>query len=113
MRPGGGADVKLTIRDLGNRTLTINPNFHLFLDKIGPGGRKAVDALFVFPAPQFAVIAPGSESTFLVPIGTGEPGEPGADLSARSPLLKAEVFIEERDKPVRRPFSFEGRPKPS
>ena len=111
---GGGVDVTFTVRNLGKRTLTIENDFHLFLDKVGPRGRESVSAVFVFPAPDFAVIAPGSESTFLVPIGTAEEGEPaGADLSARRLLLEAEVFFEGREKPVRRFFSFEGCPEPS
>jgi len=106
--PGGGANVTFTVRNLGNRTLTIENDFHLFLDKVGSGGREAVSAVFVFPAPEFAVIAPGGAKTFLVPIGTAEEGEPGADLSARRLLLEAEVFLEAREQPVRRHFSFVG-----
>ena len=66
----GEAEVKFTVRNLGNRTLTIENDFHLFLDKVGPGGRKSVSAVFVFPAPGFDVIPPGKKRTFLVPIGT-------------------------------------------
>jgi hypothetical protein len=110
---GGGANVTFTVRNLGHRTLTINPDFHLFLDKFGPGGREFAGAVFVFPIPELAVIAPGGKSTFLVPIGTAEEGEPGADLSAWRLLLEAEVFFEGREKPVRQLFSFEGCPEPS
>jgi hypothetical protein len=110
---GGGANVTFTVRNLGNRTFTIENDFHLFLDKVGPGGRESVSAVFVFPAPGFEVIPPGEQKTFLVPIGTAEEGEPGADLSARRLLLEAEVFFEGREKPVRRLFSFEGCPEPS
>jgi hypothetical protein len=105
---GGGANVTFTVRNIGNRTLTIEGDFHLFLDKLGPGGREPAVAAFVFPTPEFEVIAPGAAKTFLVPMGTGEEGEPGIDLSARRLLLEAEVFFEGRDKPVRRHFSFEG-----
>ena len=105
---GGGANVTFTVRNLGHRTLTIENDFHLFLDKIGPGGRESAIVAFVFPAPEFEVIAPGTAKTFLVPMGTAEEGEPGVDLSARRLLLEAEVFFEGRDKPVRRLFSFEG-----
>ena len=111
---GGGADVTFTVRNLGHRTLTIENDFHLVLDKVEPGGREFVGAVFVFPVPELAVIAPGGKSTFLVPIGTAEEGEPGVDLSAaRRLLLEAEVFFEGREKPVRRLFSFEGCPEPS
>jgi len=106
--PGGGANVTFTVRNLGHRTLTIKNDFHLFLDKIGPGGRESAMAAFVFPAPDFEVIAPGAAKTFLVPMGTAEAGEPGVDLSARRLLLEAEVYFEGRDKPARRLFSFEG-----
>lgn len=105
---GGGANVTFTVRNIGGRTLTLEDDFHLFLDEVGPGGRKPVTAAFVFPAREFKVIAPGAAKTFLVPMGTGEEDEPGADLSARRLLLEAEVFFEGRDKPVRRLFSFEG-----
>ena len=110
---GGGVDVTFTVRNLGKRTLTIENDFHLFLDKVGPRGRESVSAVFVFPAPGFQVIPPGEKKTFLVPIGTAEEGDPGADLSARRLLLEAEVFFEGREKPVRRLFSFEGCPEPS
>jgi hypothetical protein len=106
--PGGGANVALTIRNLGPRTLNIENDFHLFLDRVVPGGRTFVTAVFVFPAPEFEVIAPGASKTFLVPMGTGEQGEPGVDLRAHRLLLEAEIFFEGRDKPVRRHFSFEG-----
>lgn len=106
--PGGGANVTFTVRNVGNRTLELDDDFHLFLDKIDPGGRQPASAVFVFPAPAFKVIAPGAAKTFLVPMGTGEEGDPGVDLSARRLLLEAEVFFEGRDKPVRRHFSFEG-----
>src|SRR5215207_2627054 len=109
--PGGGANVTFTVRNIGNRTLTIEDDFHLFLDKLGPGGREPAVAVFVFPAREFEVIAPGAAKTFLVPMGTGEEGEPGVELSARRLLLEAEVFFEGRDKPVRRHFSFEGCPQ--
>jgi hypothetical protein len=105
---GGGANVTFTIRNLGHRTLTIENDFHLFLDKVRPGGRESALVAFVFPAPEFAVIAPGASKTFLVPMGTAEEGEKGVDLRARRLLLEAEVFFEGRDKPVRRLFSFEG-----
>jgi hypothetical protein len=106
--PGGGANVTFTVRNIGSRTLTIEDDFHLFLDKLGPGGREPAIAAFVFPAPEFKVIAPGAAKTFLVPMGTGEEGEPGVDLNARRLLLEVEVFFEGRDKAVRRHFSFEG-----
>jgi hypothetical protein len=112
----GGADVTFTVRNLGHQTLTIENDFHLFLDKVDPpGGRESVSAVFVFPAPGFDVIPPGKKTTFLVPIGTAEEGEPrpGEDLSARRLLLEAEVFFEGREQPVRRLFSFEGCPAPS
>lgn len=105
---GGGANVTFTVRNVGRQTLTIDNDFHLFLDKVETGVREPVSAVFVFPAPEFQVIAPGAAKTFLVPMGTGEEDEPGADLSARRLLLEAEVFFEGRDKPVRRHFSFAG-----
>ncbi len=56
---------------------------------------------------------PGETSAFIVPRGDAiEPGEIGADLSARRLLLEAEVFFEGRRKPVRRIFSFPGCPLP-
>jgi hypothetical protein len=107
--PGGGANVTFAVRNIGKQTLTLENDFHLFLDKVGPGGRESVVAAFVFPAPAFVVIDPGAAKTFLVPMGTSEPGDPGVDLSgARRLLLEAEVFFEGHDKPVRRLFSFEG-----
>ena len=106
--PGGGANVTFTLSNVGKRTLAIEDDFHLFLDKVVPGGREPVSAVFVFPAPEFEVIPPGTAKTFLVPIGTGEGDEPGVDLGARRLLLEAEVFFEGREQPVRRHFSFAG-----
>jgi len=105
---GGGANVTFTVRNVSKGTLTINDDFHLFLDKVGRGGRQPSIAAFVFPAPEFKVIAPGTRKTFLVPMGASEEGEPGVDLAAKRLLLEAEVFFEGRKHPARRLFSFPG-----
>jgi hypothetical protein len=63
-----------------------------------------VSQAFVFPAPGFEVITPGTEKTFLVPMGTGEEGA----LSARRLILGADVFFEGPKKPVTRHFSLPG-----
>lgn len=106
--PGGGASVTFTVRNVGKRTLAIENDFHLALVRVRPGGRELVSQVFVFPAREFQVIAPGGQKTFLVPMGTGEGGEPGIDLSARRLILEAEVFFEGRREPARRHFSFPG-----
>ncbi len=83
--PGGGANVTFTIRNVGKRTLTLRDDFHLTLTKVRPGGQEPVGVVFfVFPAPEFSVIAPGTERTFLVPIGTAEGDEPGTPVRAAS-----------------------------
>ena len=106
---GGGANVTFTVRNLGNRPIRIKDDFHLVLEKVEPGGRELVGAVFVFPVPEFALIAPGSASTFVVPIGTKDPGQTGVNLrNARRLLLEAEVFFKGREQPVRRQFSFAG-----
>ena len=100
----GEANATFTVRNLGSRTLTIEDDFHLFLFKVGPGGRELVSFAYVWPAPGFEVIAPGAAKTFLdlgLPMGTD-------DLSARRLLLEAEIFFEGSDQPARRFFSFPG-----
>ena len=106
----GGAEATFTIRNLRRAPLTIDGDFHLGLEPVRAGGRAPGPIVFVFPAPGFGVIPPGEERTFVVPMGDAEPGsgEPGVDLSARRLVLGAEVFLEGRDRPVRRHFSFPG-----
>ncbi len=106
----GGAEVTFTVRNLGRETLEIDPDFHLSLSAVRPGGPELIGIVFVFPAPGFDVIAPGGESTFIVPIAAAEPGEPGATLQGRRLLLEAEVFLAGREHPARRIFSFPGCP---
>lgn len=101
----GEANVKsFTVRNLGKRTLKIDEDFHLFLYKVGSGGRELVSAAFFFVAPGFEVIEPGTAKTFR------ELGLPmkQRDLSARRLLVEAEVFFVGREKPVRHLFSFPG-----
>jgi hypothetical protein len=75
----GGANVTFTVRNLGHRTLTIENDFHLFLDKVVAEGREFASLVFVFPAPEFAVVAPGAKETFRVPMGDAVGSEPGVD----------------------------------
>ena len=105
---GGGAEVTFTVRNLGRESLDINPDFHLSLTAVRPAGPEVVGIVFVFPAPGFDLIPPGGKSTFIVPIATADPGDPGASLQARRLLLEAEVFFAGRDHPARRVFSFPG-----
>lgn len=81
----------------------------LLAGTFGPGGREPAIATFVFPAPEFKVIAPGSKKTFLMPMGTSEGGEPGVGLSAKRLQQEAEIFFEGRKHPARHHFSFPGR----
>jgi hypothetical protein len=105
--PTGGASVTFTVANIGRRPLAIDQDFHLELTVVRSGGPEPAGAAFVFPIPELALIQPGAQSTFVVPIGDAiEPGEPGTDLSGRRILLEAEVFFEGRRKPVRRVFSF-------
>lgn len=122
--PDGGALVTFTVRNNGTRPLTIEDDFHLYLlDKVDPkvkpkvvhGGREPIIIAFVFPAPEFQVIAAKDAKTFVVPMGMREEVDSGVDLSdlrGQRLFVEAEVFFEGRDKPVRRLFSFEECPKP-
>lgn len=105
---GGGADVRLSVRNLSRRTLAIEPDFHLTLYAVRAPGRQPVTVAFVFPVPDFAKLPPHGSSTFPVPMGTGEGGEPGLDLTARRLILESEVWFKGRNQPVRRFFSFPG-----
>jgi hypothetical protein len=111
--PTGGASVMFSIANIGRRTVAIDQDFHLGIGVVRSGGIEDAGLAFVFPIPELAVIEPGAESTFVVPIGDPlEPGEVGTDLSGRRVLLEAEVFFEHRRKPTRRLFSFRPCPAP-
>ena len=106
---GGGAEVTLIIRNMGRETVEIQGDLHLTVTAVGPGGREPVAVLFVFPAPDFRVIPPGGEQTFIIPVSTAdEGGQPGSELRARRLLLEVEVFFAGDKHPTRRQFSFPG-----
>ncbi len=105
---GGGANVTLTFSNEGSDFITLDGDFHLFLDAVTSGGREFAGAVFVFPAPGFDTVASGGEVTFQVPIGDAVEGEPGSNLNTRRLLLEAEVFLEGQDRPIVGQFSFPG-----
>jgi hypothetical protein len=109
----GGADVSFTIANIGRRRLKIKGDFHLLLETVGPRGHRVASLVFVFPAPPFQVIEAGEQETFLVPMGVGEEGEQGVDLSAHRLLLRSEVFFTQRPgHGMERGFSYPGCPPP-
>ena len=110
---GGGAIVTFTIRNLSQRTLEIEDDFHLLLGAVTLRGLALRSEVFVFPAPGFDVIAPDAEQTFVIPMGTAEGGEPGVNLHALRLILRAQVWFEEQDRPITRYFSFPGCPSES
>jgi len=111
--PSGGAGVAFSIANLGRRAVAFDQDFHLELTVVRSGGLEPAGLAFVFPIPELAVIGPGAQSTFLVPIGDAiEPGELGVDLSGHRLLLEADVFLEVRRKPVGRLFSLRACPAP-
>jgi hypothetical protein len=111
--PAGGASVTFSVANIGRRLVVIEQDFHLELTVVRSSGLQPAGLVFVFPIPELAMIGPGTQSTFLVPIGDAiEPGELGVDLSGHRLLLEADVFLEGRRKPVRRLFSFRACPAP-
>ena len=108
----GGAEIRFTVSNAGGRTVRIDPDFHLQLEPVRKGGRDAGVILFVFPAPDFAVIQPEASSTFVLLAGEPFDGEPGVDLSGYRALLEAEVWLAGRSQPVRRTFTFPPCPAP-
>lgn len=107
-RPGGGADLTLTIENLGAEPLTI-ADIHLALGAVRPGGQEGISIVFLFPAPEAATVPPGGSQTFLVGFGdVFEPGEEPPDLSGARLILGVDVFLRGRDRPVVRHFSFPG-----
>ncbi len=105
---GGGADLTLTVRNLGSEALRIDQDFHVFLSRVRPGRPELLSILFVFPAPTHQVVPPHDQVTFLLQAGVGEEGEEGLDLRARRLFLDVEFFFEHRDRPVERHFSYPG-----
>jgi len=119
-----GLEITFTIENLSRETAVINPDFHLFLTAVQQGGQQPLGALFVFPAPGFNEIPPGEERTFIIPFGDEEPGggdgsggegegqfsvarrRSGNDADAQRLIIGAEVFLEGRERPVTRHFSF-------
>ena len=111
--PEGGADVSFDIDNIGHRSLEIQGDFQLLLETVRTGGHQVASIVFVFPAPAFQVIEAGEKETFLVPMGVGEEGEQGLDLSAHRLLLRSEVVFAQRPgHGIQREFSFPGCPPP-
>lgn len=97
---GGGADLTLTIANDGHHRVIIDPDIHLQLDAVGPGGRRSGVVAFVFPAPGWDEIPPGQERTFLIDLGTAFEGDPGLDLSGARLLLDVQVWLRGMERPV-------------
>ena len=107
--PGGGAEIALTIRNVGPDLLTLRGDVHLLLGAVRPGGQEPLGFYAVFPPEGgFAPIAPGGEQTFRLPVGGPSHGEPGPDLDAGRLVLKVEAWFAGRDRGVTRHFSFPG-----
>ncbi|HET9672562.1 MAG TPA: hypothetical protein VFQ40_06910 [Actinomycetota bacterium] len=107
---GGGAWIGFTVRNVGPRTVRIDPDFHLQLEPVRPGPVDSGSALFVFPAPGWARIVPGEERTWVLSIGEPFEGLPGVDFSGARLLLSAEVHLRGRPHPAVRTFAFEACP---
>ena len=109
---GGGASIDFTVRNVGPRTVHIDPDFHLQLEPVRPGPVDSGVVLFVFPAPGWDRIPPGEERTFLLTAGEPFEGLPGTDLSGARLLLSAEVYLRGRPHPAVRTFAFPACPSP-
>lgn len=107
----GGAEVTLTIRNLGREALALSGDFHLLLELVQPGGIHSGVVAFVFVGPGSEVVPAGGEQVYGVPLGAAVPGvEPGMDLRAKRLLLEAELWFVGYDQPVHRRFTFPGCP---
>jgi hypothetical protein len=109
---GGGAAIDFTIRNVGPRTVVIDPDFHLQVEPVRPGPVDSGVVLFVFPAPGWDRIPPGEERTFLLTAGEPFDGLPGTDLSGVRLHLSAEVYLRGRPHPAVRTFAFPACPVP-
>lgn len=109
---GGGAAIDFTVRNVGPRTVHIDPDFHLQLEPVRPGPVDSGVVLFVFPAPGWERIPPDEERTFLLTAGEPFDGLPGTDLSGARLLLSAEVYLRGRPHPAVRTFAFPACPPP-
>jgi hypothetical protein len=107
---GGGASIDFTVRNVGPRTVVIEPDFHLEVEPIRPGPVDSGVVLFVFPAPGWDRIPPGEERTFLLTAGEPFDGLPGTDLSGVRLHLSAEVYLRGRPHPAVRTFAFPACP---
>ena len=106
-RDDGGADVTLTIRNVGHQTLNIQ-DIHLELLVVRDGQPESAGVLFIFPAPSHAGIPPGEERTF-TQLTFGEqfdPSEPRADLSGDALILAVDVYLVRQSKPISGELTF-------
>jgi hypothetical protein len=110
---GGGAWIGFTVRNVGPRTVRIDPDFHLQLEPVRPGPVDTGSVLFVFPAPGWERIPSGEERTWVLSIGEPFEGLPGVDYSGARLLLSAEVYLRGRPHPAVRTFAFEACPPPA
>jgi len=108
----GGAHIRFSIENLGPRRVRIDPDFHLWVHVLHPGGTETGMIAFVFPSPDFASIPSGQTRTFELNLGEAFDGEPGTDLSGRRIRVDAEVWLAGVSHPAVKRFSMPACPSP-
>ncbi len=108
----GGASATLWIRNVNEKTVTIEDEVILLLTIVRETGPERGPVLFMFPIPELATIRPGAVSRFSVPIGDGEEGEPGSDFSGIRLRLTVAVFFVGHNHPSVSHFRLQSCPPP-
>ena len=102
----GGAQVTFTVTNTGRSTILVE-DLHFYLSAVRQHGAEGVGAVFVTPAPDFAVVPAGQSRTITIGFGDfREEGEPPPDLSGQRLVLGTDVFLDGRNQPLTRHFSF-------
>lgn len=109
---GGGAIIRLAIRNLGDERIYIKNDFHIALERIRGNAHTPMLITFVWPARGFRALPPGESRAFTLPLGTAEPGQDdGLDLRGKALVLETEFWFHGYgDEPVRRSLTLPGCP---
>jgi len=109
----GGANVTFWVRNVGDETFTIEDEVVLKLTIVRDTGPVQGPIVYMLPVPELAKIPPHGVSRFRVPMGDGEPGSLGTDLSGLRLRLRIDVYLVGHARPSVQRFRFPGCPAPA
>lgn len=112
-QPNGGANVTFWVRNIGDETVTIEDEIVLKLTIVRDTGPVQGPIAYMLPIPELATIAPHGVSRFRVPMGDGDPGNPGTDFSGLRLRLRVDVYLVGYARPSVGRFRFPSCPAPA